>query len=69
MGMHPDIGVEGLAPMNAMDQRREQFRRDGRVRHIVSARASPNTSPSRREVVVVMLDPAGYPFYLFPGNV
>ena len=67
MGMHLDIAVDGLAPMSAMDQRREQF---GKVaEHAVSLGARIAEHQPQPERVVVMLDPAGHPFCMFPGNV
>jgi len=74
MTMHPDIAVDGLAPMSAMEQRRQQFGEV--VQHAVSlgARVAEHQQPgacvgAQPERVVVMLDPAGHPFCLFPGKV
>ena len=74
MGMHLDIAVDGLAPMSAMEQRRQQFGEV--VEHAVSlgARVAEHQQPgacvgAQPERVVVMLDPAGHPFCLFPGSV
>ena len=67
MGMHLDIAVDGLAPMSAMDQRGEQF--SEAVEYAVSLGARVAEHQPQPERVVVMLDPAGHPFCLFPGNV
>ena len=67
MGVHLDIAVDGLAPMSAMDQRREQF--SEAVEYAVSLGARVAEHQPQPERVVVMLDPAGHPFCLFPGNV
>ncbi len=65
MGMHLDIAVDGLAPMSAMEQRREQFGEV--VEYAVSLGARVAGHQPQPERVVVMLDPAGHPFCLFPG--
>ena len=67
MGMHLDIAVEGLAPMSAMEQRRQQFGEV--VERAVSFGASMAAHQPQADRVVVMLDPAGHPFCLFPGNI
>jgi catechol 2,3-dioxygenase-like lactoylglutathione lyase family enzyme len=67
MGMHLDIAVDGLAPMSAMEQRRAQF--GEMVEYAVSLGARVADHQPQPERVVVMLDPAGHPFCLFPGNV
>jgi catechol 2,3-dioxygenase-like lactoylglutathione lyase family enzyme len=67
MGMHLDIAVDGLAPMSAMEQRRAQF--GEMVEYAVSLGARVAEHQPQPERVVVMLDPAGHPFCLFPGNV
>lgn len=67
VGMHLDIGVEGLAPMSAMEQRREQFEEMVVFATSLGARVAEHQPQPER--VVVMLDPAGHPFCLFPGNV
>ncbi len=59
--------MDGLAPMSAMDQRREQF--SEAVEYAVSLGARVAEHQPQPERVVVMLDPAGHPFCLFPGNV
>jgi len=67
MGMHLDIGVDGLAPMSAMEQRRQQFGEVVEYAVSLGARvAKQQPQPGR---IVVMLDPAGHPFCLFPGSV
>ncbi len=66
MGMHLDIAVERLAPMSAMDERREQFGQA--VDYAVSLGARVGEHQPQPERLVVMLDPAGHPFCLFPGN-
>jgi catechol 2,3-dioxygenase-like lactoylglutathione lyase family enzyme len=66
MGMHLDIAVDRLAPMSAMDQRRQQFAEA--VEHAVSLGARVAEHQPQPERLVVMLDPAGHPFCLFPGN-
>ena len=67
MGMHLDIAVDGLAPMSSMAERREQFLaiRDQAVA-LGGRVAEHQPQPDR---VIVLLDPAGHPFCLFPGNV
>lgn len=66
MGMHLDIGVDGLAPMSAMEERRRQlFEVVERATSLGARMADHQPQPGR---VVVMLDPAGHPFCLFPGS-
>ncbi len=66
MGMHLDIGVDGLAPMSDMEQRRRQFFEVVDFAKSLGARiADHQPQPDR---LVVMLDPAGHPFCLFPGQ-
>jgi hypothetical protein len=67
MGMHLDIAVDGLPSMSAMEQRREEFRQV--VDFAVSLGARVADHQPQPGQVVVMLDPAGHPFCLFPGNV
>lgn len=67
MGMHLDIAVDGLAPMRAMEQRRHQFGEVVERAVSFGARIAPHQPQAGR--VVVMLDPAGHPFCLFPGNI
>lgn len=67
MGMHLDIAVEGLAPMSAMEQRRRQFGEV--VERAVSFGARVAEHQPQADRVVVMLDPAGHPFCLFPGSI
>ncbi len=67
MGMHLDIAVDGLAPLSAMAQRRQQF--GEAVEYAVSLGARVAEHQPQPERVVVMLDPAGHQFCLFPGNV
>jgi catechol 2,3-dioxygenase-like lactoylglutathione lyase family enzyme len=67
MGMHLDIAVDGLAPLSAMEQRRQQFGETVKSAVSLGARvAEQQPQPGR---IVVMLDPAGHPFCLFPGSV
>ncbi len=67
MAMQLDIAVDGLAPMSAMEQRRLQFGEVVEYAVSLGARvAEQQPQPGR---VVVMLDPAGHPFCLFPGSV
>jgi catechol 2,3-dioxygenase-like lactoylglutathione lyase family enzyme len=66
MGMHLDIAVDGLASTSEMEQRREQFGRV--VDFAVSLGARVADHQPQPDWVVVMLDPAGHPFCLFPGN-
>lgn len=66
MGMHLDIAVEGLAPMSAMEQRRQQFGEV--VAQAVSLGARVAEHQPQADRVLVMLDPAGHPFCLFPGS-
>lgn len=66
MGMHLDIGVDGLAPLSDMERRRRQFFEVVDYAKSLGARvADAEPQPDR---VVVMLDPAGHPFCLFPGG-
>jgi catechol 2,3-dioxygenase-like lactoylglutathione lyase family enzyme len=66
MGMHLDIGVDGLAPMSDMETRKQQFFE--MVDYAVSLGARVSEHQPRPGQVVVMLDPAGHPFCLFPGD-
>ncbi|MCA1707252.1 MAG: VOC family protein [Actinobacteria bacterium] len=66
MGMHLDISVDGLAPMSEMEQRREQFFEVAERAKSLGARVAEHQPQPER--VVVMLDPAGHPFCLFPGS-
>ena len=66
MGMHLDIAVEGLAPMSAMEQRRQQFGEV--VARAVSLGARVAEHQPQADRVLDMLDPAGHPFCLFPGS-
>jgi catechol 2,3-dioxygenase-like lactoylglutathione lyase family enzyme len=66
MGMHLDIGVDGLAPMSDMDQRRKQFFEIVELAKSYGGRVAEHQPQPER--VVVMLDPAGHPFCLFPGH-
>jgi hypothetical protein len=52
--------------MDAMERRREQF--DEVVENAVSLGAQIAGYQPQPGRVVVMLDPAGHPFCLFPGN-
>ena len=63
MGMHLDIAVDGLAPMSAMDERRQQF--GEAVQYAVSLGARVAEHQPQPERVLVMLDPAGHPFCLW----
>ena len=66
MGMHLDIAVDGLAPMADMDLRKQQFGEVIDLAKSLGARlADHQPQPGR---VVVLLDPAGHPFCLFPGS-
>ncbi|HEV2069112.1 MAG TPA: VOC family protein [Acidimicrobiales bacterium] len=66
MGTHLDIGIDGLAPMTEMEQRRKQFFDVAeRAKSLGAQVAEHQPQPER---VLVMLDPAGHPFCLFPGN-
>ena len=66
MGMHLDIAVDGLPPVSEMEQRREQFfEAVERVKSLGATVAEHQPQPER---VLVMLDPAGHPFCLFPGQ-
>lgn len=65
MGMHLDIAAEGLAPLTAMEQRLEQFGEV--VARAVSLGARVADHQPQPERLVVMFDPAGHPFCLFPG--
>ncbi len=66
MGMHLDIGVEGLAPMSDMEQRHKQFFEVAERAKSLGARVAEHQPQPER--VLVMLDPAGHPFCLFPGG-
>jgi catechol 2,3-dioxygenase-like lactoylglutathione lyase family enzyme len=66
MGMHLDIGVDGLAPMREMEQRRTQFFEVVEQAKSLGARVAEHQPQPER--VLVMLDPAGHPFCLFPGR-
>jgi catechol 2,3-dioxygenase-like lactoylglutathione lyase family enzyme len=66
MGMHLDIGVDGLAPMRDMDERRRQFFAMMEGAKSLGARVAEQQPQPER--VVVMLDLAGHPFCLFPGR-
>ena len=66
MGMHLDIGVDGLAPMSDMEQRRQQFFAVAERAKSLGARVAEHQPQPDR--VLVMLDPAGHPFCLFPGS-
>lgn len=66
MGMHLDIAVEGLAPRGEMEQRREQFFEEVERAKSLGARVAEHQPQPER--VLVMLDPAGHPFCLFPGK-
>ena len=63
MGMHLDIAVENLGDGPG---RRERFFEV--VDHAVSLGAWVAEHQPQEERVVVMLDPAGHPFCLFPGS-
>ncbi len=65
MGMHLDIGVDGLPPMTDMERRRKQFLEVVELAKSLGARLAEHQP---RPAVVVMLDPAGHPFCLFPGH-
>lgn len=66
MGMHLDIAVDGLAPMSEPELRRSQFQDFVERATLLGAReAEHQPQPGR---VLVMLDPAGHPFCLFPGH-
>ena len=66
MGIHLDIAVDGLPPMSEMEQRRAKFHEV--VDHATSMGARIAEHQPQEGRVVVMLDPAGHPFCLFPGN-
>lgn len=66
MGMHLDIGVDGLAPISDMEQRRTQFFEVAERAKSLGARVAEHQPQPER--VLVMLDPAGHPFCLFPGR-
>jgi catechol 2,3-dioxygenase-like lactoylglutathione lyase family enzyme len=65
MGMHLDIGVDGLPPMTDMERRRKQFLEVVDLAKSLGARMAEHQP---RPAVVVMLVPAGHPFCLFPGH-
>jgi catechol 2,3-dioxygenase-like lactoylglutathione lyase family enzyme len=66
MGMHLDIGVDGLAPMSEMEERRMQFVEVAERAMSLGARVADHQPQPER--LLVMLDPAGHPFCLFPGS-
>lgn len=66
MGMHLDIGVDGLAPTSEMERRREQFFEVAERARSLGARVAEHQPQPER--LLVMLDPAGHPFCLFPGS-
>jgi catechol 2,3-dioxygenase-like lactoylglutathione lyase family enzyme len=66
MGMHLDIAIDGLPPLSAMDDRRALF--GTAVDHAVSLGARVAEHQPQEGRVVVLLDPAGHPFCLFPGT-
>lgn len=66
MGMHLDVAVDGLAPMSDMEERRRQFFEV--VERATSRGARVADHQPQPERVLVMLDPAGHPFCLFPGG-
>lgn len=66
MGMHLDIAVDGLPPMSEMDERRARF--DEVVERAVLLGAHVADHQPQPGRVVVMVDPAGHPFCLFPGS-
>jgi catechol 2,3-dioxygenase-like lactoylglutathione lyase family enzyme len=66
MGMHLDIAVDGLPPMSDMEQRRAKF--SEQVERAKSLGASVAEHQPQPERVLVMVDPAGHPFCLFPGQ-
>lgn len=65
MGMHLDIAVENLGPLPERHQRYREF-----CEYVVSlgARKADHQPQKEARGVVVMLDPAGHPFCLFPGS-
>lgn len=66
MGMHLDVAVDGLAPVGDMEQRRREFVGVVEAAKALGARMAEHQPQPER--VVVMLDPAGHPFCLFPGR-
>lgn len=66
MGMHLDIAVDGLPPTTEMDARRAAF--GELVQRLTEAGARVAEHQPQAGRVLVMLDPAGHPFCLFPGS-
>lgn len=66
MGIHLDIAVDGLPPMSDMERRRAKFGEAVEQAVSIGARVAEHQPQPGR--VVVMLDPAGHPFCLFPGS-
>lgn len=66
MGMHLDIAVDGLGPAGDMEQRRKKFFEVVEAAKALGARVVEHQRQPER--FVVMLDPAGHPFCLFPGR-
>ena len=66
MGMHLDIAVDNLGPMDDMGTRRANF--SAMVHRAESLGARVADHQPQKDRVVVMLDPAGHPFCLFPGS-
>lgn len=66
MGMHLDIAVDGLPPMTEMEERRKRFFEVVEEAKSRGARVADHQPQADR--VLVLLDPAGHPFCLFPGR-
>jgi catechol 2,3-dioxygenase-like lactoylglutathione lyase family enzyme len=66
MGMHLDVAVDGLPPMSDMEARRAKFFEAVDNAVALGARVADHQPQEGR--VIVMLDPAGHPFCMFPGG-
>jgi len=65
-GVRTRLSVDGLAPMSDMEQRRKQFFEVAERAKSLGARVAEHQPQPER--VLVMLDPVGHPFCLFPGG-
>jgi catechol 2,3-dioxygenase-like lactoylglutathione lyase family enzyme len=66
MGIHLDVAVDGLPPTSEMEERRAKFFEAVDMAVALGARVADHQPQEGR--VVVMLDPAGHPFCMFPGS-
>ena len=66
MGIHLDVAIDGLPPMSEMEERQAKFFEAVDKAVALGARVADHQPQEGR--VVVMLDPAGHPFCMFPGS-